>query len=502
MKSIKEHTFAGCKGLTSVTIPDSVTLIEEEAFYGCTNLESIKFEENSQLTYIDINAFRDCTSLKRVIIPQGVERIKAQAFCNCTELESVEIPNSISSIGYGTFNDCTSLESVFLPDGLDVTNAKIPDATSQVRYSLDTERGEVTITGIELETGKTGVAIPATICGYPVVAVVESEQSKVGAHTCNPREVIKSNALKTAGTCQSQAVYYYSCGICGKVYSGGNTFNGEKDSNNHTGTKKWIQNEKQHKQYWNCCDAVVVDYVDHNWNSGVCSVCDYVCKHTGGEATCTNKAKCEYCGAEYGELDSSNHRLENIHANDATVTETGNIEYWQCENCKECFSDKDGKNSIDIADTVTKKLQPEIIEGMDQIITAGEKKALSFTSNAAFEDFKSVTLDCCELSEEYYEKAEGSIIITLDADYVATLLVGEHTIGIVSESGTATTTFTVAEKAASGTSDDSDKDSKADKDSAKTGDDANLALWLALMLLSGAGITGVTVYTRRKRTNE
>ena len=53
------------------------------------------------------------------------------------------------------------------------------------------------------------------------------------------------------------------------------------------------------------------------------------------------------------------------------------------------------------------------------------------------------------------------------------------------------------------TNGDSDNDSKADaEDSAKTGDDANLALWLALMLLSGAGITGVTAYTRRKRTNE
>ena len=61
----------------------------------------------------------------------------------------------------------------------------------------------------------------------------------------------------------------------------------------------------------------------------------------------------------------------------------------------------------------------------------------------------------------------------------------------------------------SGTSDDSDKnnssdnDSKTDaEDSAKTGDDTNLALWFALMLLAGAGITGTTIYTRRKRTNE
>ncbi|MGN0720385.1 MAG: hypothetical protein ACI4LZ_00345, partial [Anaerovoracaceae bacterium] len=77
--------------------------------------------------------------------------------------------------------------------------------------------------------------------------------------------------------------------------------------------------------------------------------------------------------------------------------------------------------------------------------------------------------------------------------------------------GPATTTITITIKAAPGTSDDSNKDnssnkdngSKADaEDSAKTGDDTNLVLWLALMLLSGAGITGVTAYTRRKRTNE
>lgn len=69
--------------------------------------------------------------------------------------------------------------------------------------------------------------------------------------------------------------------------------------------------------------------------------------------------------------------------------------------------------------------------------------------------------------------------------------------------GPATTTITITIKAAPGTSDDSENDSKADaEDSAKTGDDTNLALWLALMLLAVAGITGTAVYTRRKRTNE
>ena len=248
------------------------------------------------------------------------------------------------------------------------------------------------------------------------------------------------------------------------------------------------------------------------------------CPHDGDketrnakEATCTEAG---YSGDVYclvcnemitkgHDINMASHKLNYIPKTDATVTETGNDEYWQCTVCDKYFSDAEGTNEITdlegwkAGDGKIDKLPPEIIEGKGQSITEGEKKALSFTSNAAYSDFIRVELDGSELSEENYEKAEGSIIITLDADYVATLPAGEHTIGIVSESGTATTTFTVAEKAAPGTSDDSDRDSKADADkNAKTGDDTNLALWLALMLLSGAGITGTVVYTRRKRTNE
>ena len=248
------------------------------------------------------------------------------------------------------------------------------------------------------------------------------------------------------------------------------------------------------------------------------------CPHDGDketrnakEATCTEAG---YSGDVYclvcnemitkgHDINMASHKLNYIPKTDATVTETGNDEYWQCTVCDKYFSDAEGTNEITdlegwkAGDGKIDKLPPEIIEGKGQSITEGEKKALSFTSNAAYSDFIRVELDGSELSEENYEKAEGSIIITLDADYVATLPAGEHTIGIVSESGTATTTFTVAEKAALGTSDDSDRDSKADADkNAKTGDDANLALWLALMLLAGAGITGTTIYTRRKRTNE
>ena len=211
--------------------------------------------------------------------------------------------------------------------------------------------------------------------------------------------------------------------------------------------------------------------------------------HSGGTATCTSKAICEYCDEEYGELDSSNHDLVNTPAKDATVTETGNKEYWQCENCKKYFADEKGTNEISLEDTVIQKLPPEIIKGKGKSVAEGEKKALSFTSNAAFSDFIRVELDGKTLDEKNYIVKEGSTIVTLKADYVATLSAGKHTIGVVSENGTASTTFTVNAKAVV------DNDTK----SPQTGDNSHMALWIALLLVSGAGVTGTTVYGRKKR---
>ena len=217
-------------------------------------------------------------------------------------------------------------------------------------------------------------------------------------------------------------------------------------------------------------------------------------EHSGGVATCIDLAICDTCGEEYGELDSTNHNLEKISATDATVTETGNTEYWHCLDCDKYFADENATNEIKLDDTVISKLPPEIIEGKGQSITAGEKKELSFKSNAAFSDFIRVELDGKTLDEKNYTVKEGSTVVTLKADYVATLSAGEHTIGIVSESGTATATFTVSEKTA------------ADDDTnPPTGDISHMALWIALLFVSGC-LLSVTVIktfeTDRKRRNK
>ena len=79
---------------------------------------------------------------------------------------------------------------------------------------------------------------------------------------------------------------------------------------------------------------------------------------SGGTATCTAKAVCTVCGAEYGELDAKNHAdLKHVPAKAVTRTAEGNIEYWHCEACEKYFSDADAKNEITQAQTVIPKRQ-------------------------------------------------------------------------------------------------------------------------------------------------
>ena len=332
-------------------------------------------------------------------------------------------------------------------------------------------------------TGKTGFAIPATICGYPVAAVIASEQNKVGEHlhvgtaTCKTEgtcticgkpyilshdfsaDKITAEALKTAGTCKTEAEYYYSCAVCNLVEKDDNhTFMGAKYSDNHTGGTE-IRGAK-----------------------------DATCTEEGY----TGDTYCIGCGEKISAgiaIKMSAHNLEKIPAKDATVTETGNKEYWQCENCKKYFADEKDTNEISLEDTVIQKLPPEIIKGKGQCVAEGEKKALSFTSNAAYSDFIRVELDGKTLDAKNYTVKEGSTVVTLKADYVTTLSAGKHAIGIVSESGTATTTFIVNAKAVV------DNDTK----SPQTGDNSYMALWIALLFVSGAGVIGTTVYGKKKR---
>ena len=116
VRRIGERAFRNCTGLTSVTIPNSVTNIDYFAFYNCTSLTSIDIPES--VIYIGESAFSSCSSLTSVTIGSGVENIGISAFAYCKGLTSVTIPNSVIHIGNTAFSGCESLASIMIPNSV------------------------------------------------------------------------------------------------------------------------------------------------------------------------------------------------------------------------------------------------------------------------------------------------------------------------------------------------------------------------------------------------
>lgn len=125
---------------------------------------------------------------------------------------------------------------------------------------------------------------------------------------------------------------------------------GEKtDVNNHA------DGNKDHK--CDVCGKILSKCADTN-KDHKCDLCGKtLSEHTGGTATCKDKAKCEVCGESYGELDANNHTdLKHIEAKAATKTSEGNIEYWYCEGCGKYYKDAKATQEITKEQTVTAKL--------------------------------------------------------------------------------------------------------------------------------------------------
>ena len=110
----------------------------------------------------------------------------------------------------------------------------------------------------------------------------------------------------------------------------------------HTGDPEWETTETQHTKKYLCCGYVTVETASHQWEKGVCTECGYVCAHSGGEATCTEFAKCEYCHEKYGDKNPDNHSGEAKWIK----TSTTHMKKWDCCDkeiiAKEAHEWKDG----------------------------------------------------------------------------------------------------------------------------------------------------------------
>ena len=116
--SIGSIAFRYCSGLTSVTIPNSVTIIGGDAFYDCSSLTSVTIPNS--VTSIGSETFSGCSGLTSVTIPNSVTSIGGSAFYGCSGLTSVTIPNSVTIIDESTFEGCSGVTTLNLPNGLQI----------------------------------------------------------------------------------------------------------------------------------------------------------------------------------------------------------------------------------------------------------------------------------------------------------------------------------------------------------------------------------------------
>ena len=140
--SIGDYAFRGCTSLTSITIPDSVTSIGDGAFYGCSSLTSVAIPDS--VTSIGKSAFRECSSLTSATIGNSVTSIGERAFSGCSSMTSVTIPESVISIGKSAFSGCSSMTSITIPDSVasigedafancsSLTSVTIPDGVTSI----------------------------------------------------------------------------------------------------------------------------------------------------------------------------------------------------------------------------------------------------------------------------------------------------------------------------------------------------------------------------------
>ena len=137
LEEIDGYAFMDCKSLTSITIPDSVTEIENGIFEGCDKLEKIKLSNNLEI--ISSSMFNRCKSLTSITIPDSVTKIEEWAFINCSLLCNITIPDTVTTIGSRAFYGCIMLQSITIPDSITSIGERIFEECSKLKINMSQE---------------------------------------------------------------------------------------------------------------------------------------------------------------------------------------------------------------------------------------------------------------------------------------------------------------------------------------------------------------------------
>ena len=172
--SLGASCFKDCSGLTSITIPSSVTSLGASCFANCSRLTS--FTIPSSVTSLGASCFANCSRLTFITIPSSVTSLGASCFANCSGLTSITIPSSVTSLGEDCFQGCSGLTSITIPSSVtslgDECFSYCRGLTSITIPSSVTSLGKFCFSGC---SGLTSITIPSSVTSLGVDCFVDCQ---------------------------------------------------------------------------------------------------------------------------------------------------------------------------------------------------------------------------------------------------------------------------------------------------------------------------------------
>lgn len=181
--NIGNGTFMACTGFTSVIIPNSVTRVGNNAFESCVGLTTISIPNS--VTSIGDFAFEGCSGLQSVTIPNSVTNIGDYAFQNCIGLTSITIPNSVTNIGGGAFSGCSGLKDIIIVNDMFVYMPKNYDGTYTIPDNIKKITGGAfygctKLTTVHIPTSVTSIGAESFGCSGLTSITIPNSVTSIG----------------------------------------------------------------------------------------------------------------------------------------------------------------------------------------------------------------------------------------------------------------------------------------------------------------------------------
>jgi hypothetical protein len=156
------YCFADCTGLTTITIPKSVTVIRDSCFLFCTELQQVIFDASSSIITLPYQCFTGCFKLVSINIPPSVSTISGSCFQSCSKLNNITIPSSVTFLGDSCFLVCISLTNIIIPSSVTSIGNNSFRICEQLRFVTFNNPQAITTNIVDMLTGIPNAQVSVT----------------------------------------------------------------------------------------------------------------------------------------------------------------------------------------------------------------------------------------------------------------------------------------------------------------------------------------------------